>query len=255
MDLEPAERNPAELRRTAFTLIAIMIVGAAFVLYAYKKHEQSSDPNRPPITAKITRNLATKNQQDEFASMSTFEGKVWFAAPFCISQLDENKHAIAAMKELDARYKDRKDVHFVLLSIEGVDQGVTPVQLAEAAQQLDIDNSRWSLLTSNDTNKQRGYIKDQLRLGLVSERLPGDPKGKWKFPSQISLIDREMHVRQRYDFKQATEAQAEMEKNVAKHPELKEEENIDLYLRAVPLLREKMFANTDYVLNETSTGK
>lgn len=255
MDLEPAERNPAELRRTAFILIAIMIVGAAFVLYAYKMHEQSSDPNRPPITTKITRNLAAKNQQDEFASMSSFEGKIWFAAPFCVSQLDENKHAIAAMKELDAHYKDREDVHFVLLSIEGVDQGVTPAQLAEAAQQLGIDNSRWSLLTSNDTNKQRGYIKDQLRLGLVSERLPDDPKGKWKFPSQISLIDREMHVRQRYDFKQAYETQLEMEKNVAAHPELKEEENIDLYLRAVPLLREKMFANTDYVLNETSTGK
>lgn len=255
MDLEPADRNPAELRRTAFILVAIMIVGAAFVLYAYRMHEQSSDPDRPPITTKITRNLATKNQRDEFASMSTFEGKVWFAAPFCVSQLDENKHAIAAMKELDAHYKDRTDVHFVLLSIEGVDQGVAPEQLAAAADKLAIDGSRWSLLTSNDTNKQRGFIKDQLRLGLVSERPSGDQQGKWTFPSQIALIDREMHVRQRYDFKQVTELQIEMEKKVALHPELKEEKNIDAYLRAVPLLREKMFANTDYVLNETSTGK
>jgi hypothetical protein len=38
MDLEPAERNPAELRRTAFILVANFLVGAAFVLYAYKKH-------------------------------------------------------------------------------------------------------------------------------------------------------------------------------------------------------------------------
>jgi len=151
MDLEPAERNPAQLRRTAFTLVAIMIVGAFFVLYAYIKHEQSSNPDRPPITSKITRNLTAKNQRDEFASLSFLEGKVWFAAPFCVSQLDENKHAIAMMKELDAHYKNRNDVHFVLISIEGTDQGITPKELAEAETRLGVDGSRWTLLTSNDT--------------------------------------------------------------------------------------------------------
>ena len=255
MDLEPAERNPAELRRTAFILVAIMSVGAYFVLRAYDKHEKSLAPNRPPITAKITRNLAAKNQRDEFASLSSLEGKVWFAAPFCYSQLDENKHAIAAMKEIDAHYKDRDDIHFVLMSIEGVDQGITPQQLAEAAQQLGVDGTRWTLLTSNDTKKQRGYIKDQLKLGIVSPRESGDPAGKWKFPSQIALLDQGLHMRRRYDFGETHQAETEMEKKIQQHPELKDEKNIDYYLKASSRLMETLIANTDYVFAETQTGK
>lgn len=256
MDLEPAERNPAELRRTAFILIAIMIVGSAFVLYSYRKHEESQDPNRPPITAKITRNLASKNQRDEFASLSFLEGKVWFAAPFCVSQLDENKHAISMMKELDAHYKDRDDVHFVLVSIEGTDLGVTPKQLAEAEKQLGIDGSRWTLLTSNDTKKQRGYIKDQLRLGLVIER-KGDElaQGKWKFPSQIALVDRELHLRQRYDFKEIYQAQEQTRKLVAEDESLKNNEKAKFLMDAMEHQKTKLIANTDYVLKETAPGK
>lgn len=255
MDLEPAERNPAELRRTALILVAIMIVGAVFVLYAYKKHEQGIDPNRPPITAKITRNLAAKNQRDEFASLSFLEGKVWFAAPFCYSQLDENKHAIAAMKAIDDHYQDRDDIHFVLLSIEGVDQGITPQQLAEIEKQLGVDGSRWTLLTSNDTKKQRGFIKDQLKLGIVSPRESGDPAGQWKFPSEIALIDQQLHMRCRYDFGKTQQAEAEMKEKIQQHPELKAEKNIDYYLKASARLMETLIANTDYVFRETQTGK
>lgn len=256
MDLEPADRNPAELRRTAFFLVLIMIVGAAFVLYAYKKHEESSDPDRPPITAKITRNLAAKNQRDEFASLSFLEGKVWFAAPFCVSQLEENKHAISMMKELDAHYKTREDVHFVLISIEGTDLGVTPEKLAKAEKQLGVDGSRWTLLTSNDTKKQRGYIKDQLRLGLVIER-KGDEltQGKWKFPSQIALVDREFHLRQRYDFKEIFEAQEHTRQLIAEDKSLENNEKAQFLQNAVENQKAKLIANTDYVLKETQTGK
>lgn len=254
MDLEPAERNPAELRRTAIILIAIMIVGACFVLYAYRKHEQKQAPNRPPISAKITRNFAAKNQDNKLVSLSELEGKVWFAAPVCVGQLDENKHALAMMKELAQDYPDN-NVHFVLISIEGADMGVEPAQLAEAAKTLGIDDDRWWLLTTGDTGKQRGFLKDQLRLGLVLDRQQDESGKQWKFPSQIALIDRGLHLRQRYDFKEAYQAQSAAEEKVAANPELKNEDNIDFYLKAVSLLKEKLIANTNYLLNETQTGK
>lgn len=258
MDLEPAERNPAELRRTAYILVAIMMIGAFFVLYAYVQHERSTDPNRPPITAKITRNLAAKNQRNEFCSLSFLEGKVWIAAPFCVSQLDESKHAIAMMKEVAAHYEGNEELHFVLISIEGVDMGVSPQQLAEAEKELGIDGARWTLLTSNDTKKQRGYIKDQLRLGLVTERQADEisgSSGKWKFPSEIALVDREFHVRQRYDFTEAYTAQIRAQREIEKHPEIKQGQNLDFHLKAVSRLKKTLFDNIDYVLNETETGK
>lgn len=255
VDLEPAERNPAELRRTAFILVAIMILGAAFVLYAYVNHEQKTDPDRPPIVTKITKNLAAKNQYDKLVSLSELEGSVWFAAPVCVSQLDENKHALAMLKELAEIFKDNKDVRFVLISIEGVDQGVKPEALAAAAEKLGFTGPEWWFLTTGETDKQRGYIKDQLRLGLVSKRETGDPAGKWKFPSQIALLDRQMHLRQRYDFREAYEVQKKTEQEVKKNPKLKEDKNIEFYLKAVSLLKEKLLANTNFVLKETKTGK
>lgn len=254
MDLEPAERNPAELRRTAFILVAVMVLGAAFVLYAYMNHERSVDPDRPPIVSKVTRNLAAKNQHGKLVSLSELEGSVWFAAPFCVSQLEENKHALAMMKELAEIYKQNDDVRFVLISIEGADRGVEPEELAAAAKKLGLDGARWWLLTTGETDKQRGFIKDQLRLGLVSERQAGDPAGRWKFPSQIALLDREMHLRQRYDFREAYEVQKKTESEVEKKPELKEDKNIGFYLKAVPMLKEKLLANTNYVLKESKTG-
>ncbi|BDS08140.1 hypothetical protein NT6N_31800 [Oceaniferula spumae] len=254
MDLEPAERNPAELRRTAIILVAIMIVGAAFVLYAYVNHEQKADPDRPPLVTKITKNFAAKNQHNKLVSFSELEGKVWFAAPICVSQLDENKHALAMLKELAEIYKDNEDVRFVLISIEGVDQGVEPEDLAVAAETLGFTGPQWWLLTTGDTKKQRGYIKDQLRLGLVSKRNDDDPKGKWKFPSQIALLDRQMHLRQRYDFREAYEVQKKTKKEVEANPKLKNDKNIEFYLKAVPLLKEKLLANTNFILSETTTG-
>ncbi len=257
MDLEPAERNPAELRRTALILVTIMIIGAIAVLSAYfVKSRELAEENigRPPITSKISRNFAAKNQDDKLVALYDLEGKVWFAVPVCISQLDENKHALAMMKEVTEHYKESDEVRFVAVSIEGVDLGVKPEGLKKAMEQLGIDDPRWWFLTTGDTNKQRGYIKDQLRLGLVSERADGDPAGKWKFPSQIALIDRRMHIRQRYDFKEAREYEIKAEKELEKRPELKDEKGFNTILQAVAELRKTLYENTEFVLNETKLG-
>ncbi len=255
MKLEPAERNPAELRRTALILVGIMIFGAAFVLYAYvQSSKEKMDPDRPPIVTKISKKLKAQDQYGELFNMFHLEGKVWFAAPVSVTQLMENEHALKMMHELQQHYADNEMVHFVLISVEGVDQGVGPEQLIKAAQELGLTGERTSWLTTGETKKQRGFIKDVLRLGIVMERDAGDPAGKWKFPSQIALIDRDMHLRQRYDFREAYEVQKKTELEVEQNPELKNEDNIDLYLRAYPLLQEKLLANTQYVLAEIKTG-
>ena len=255
VELEPAERNPAELRRTAFILVGIMIFGAAFVLYAYvQSTKEKMDPNRPPIVTKISKKLKAQHQHGKLFNMFKLEGKAWFAVPVSVSQLEENQHALKVMRELQEHYADNENVHFVLISVEGVDQGVGPEQLAKAAKELGMTGERTWWLTTGETDKQRGFIKDVLRLGIIAERDSGDPAGKWKFPSQLALIDRDMHLRQRYDFREAHEVQQKTEMEVEKNPDLKDEENIGLYLRAYPLLKEKLLANTEYVLAEIKTG-
>jgi len=257
MDMEPAERNPAELRRTAFKLVAIMVVGAAVVLTAYSiksKEKAEANKGRPPITSKISRNFAAKNQEDKLVATYDLMGKVWFVLPICVDQLGENQHAWDMMKEIAAHYQGNDDLRFVAVSIEGVDQGVEPADLKQAMQQLGIEDERWWFLTTGETGKQRGYIKDQLRLGLVSKRPHGDKAGKWKFPSQIALIDRGMHIRQRYDFREAAQFESDARDMLREKPELKDEERFQPALNAVDELKKTLYANIDFVLNETKTG-
>jgi len=257
MDLEPADRNPAALRRTAYKLVVVMIIGAVVVLSAYfikSKQKAEANRGRPPITSKISRNFAAKNQDDKLVALYDLEGKVWFAVPICVGQLGENKHALEMMKEISAHYQDNDEIRFVAISIEGVDQGVKPEDLKQAMAQLGIDDPRWWFLTTGDTNRQRGYLKDQLRLGLVTERKAGDPAGKWKFPSQIGLIDRGMHIRQRFDFREAREYEIKAAEELKKRPKLIDEKGFDTVLNAVDELKKTLYANTEFILNETKTG-
>lgn len=257
MNMEPAERNPAELRRTAYKLVGIMVIGAVVVLTAYfAKSKQKAEANegRPPITTKITRNFAAKNQQGKLVAAYDLKGNVWFAVPVCVSQLDENGHALDMMKEVAAHYKGNDNVRFVAVSINGKDQGVEPEDLKQAMDQLGIVDDRWWFLTTGNTKKQRGYIKDQLRLGIVSERADEDQAGKWKFPSQIALIDREMHIRQRYDFREAAEFEQAARELLKEKPELKDNEKFKSALNAVDELKKTLYINTDFVLSETTTG-
>lgn len=257
MDMEPAERNPAELRRTALKLVGIMVIGAVVVLSAYfTKSKQKAEDNqgRPPITTKISRNFAAKNQEGKLVATYDLEGKVWFVIPVCVKQLDENKHAIAMMKEIAEHYEGNDNLRFVAVSINGVDQGVNPEDLKRAMDQLGIDDQRWWFLTTGDTKKQRGYIKDQLRLGLVSERSSQGQGGKWTFPSQIALIDRGMHIRQRYDFREAEQFEDAARELLIEKPELKDVEKFGSALHAVDELKKTLYTNTDFVLSETKTG-
>ena len=69
---------------TALILVGIMLIGAIAVLSAYviKTKEQAKvNEGRPPITSKITRNFAAKNQDNKLVAIYDLEGKVWFAVP------------------------------------------------------------------------------------------------------------------------------------------------------------------------------
>ena len=78
--------------------------------------------------------------------------------------------------------------------------------------------------------------------------------GKYKFPSLVALIDREMHLRQRYDFEEAEYYQNKAIAELKNRPKVKDEEGFDKVLNAVDELKKTLYTNTEFVLKETKTG-
>lgn len=256
-NLEPADVDPVQLRKTAWKLVLVMVLGAAGILTAYQlkmRQKGEENPNRPPIVSMIERNFGAMNQKGDVVAIYDLKGKVWFAVPFSVNQPEENKYALDMMRELERHYADNEDVCFVLFSIDGADNGVEAEQLKKAAAEMKLTGPRTWLLTSGDTAKQRGFIKDHMMLGIVSQRKDGEEGGKWKFPSQLALVDRGMHIRQRYDFKEAQKWQDKAEEELEKRPEIGGEEGFDKVLNAVEELKKTLYANTAFVLEETKTG-
>lgn len=272
-DLEPADIDPSQLRRTAWKLVLVMALGAAGILAAYKikmSQQASESPDRPPVVGKISKLLKAQDQRGELFNMYDLEGKVWFAAAVYVSNPGENHAVLTTMRELQERYAENEDVHLVLISIEGVDEGVGPEQLAKAAAGLGLTGPRTWWLTTGETDKQRGFIKDQMRLGLVTERGEGikfwfpsafsnlpegfADAGQYRFPALVALVDRGLHLRQRYDLREARQYQDRAAAELEKRPGVRDEEGFDKVLNAVEELKKTLHRNTEFVLKETSTG-
>ena len=53
-DMEPAERDPRKLRLTAFTLVALMVVGGLAILMAYnRKAAELAKDDRPAFVTRL----------------------------------------------------------------------------------------------------------------------------------------------------------------------------------------------------------
>ncbi len=253
--LEPAERNNAEILRTVVILVVVMIIGGWLIIQQYIKHADEQHPDRPPISAEIKQNFSFINQDGKVVSIEDMVGKVWFTSPIALGQLDERNVSLEVMQRLAKDYADNDKVMFVSISVEGEDLGITQEKLKAAADQLNIDSSKWWIITSKNTTDMHKYGKNQLRQGFVEKVKAADASEKWTFPDMVTMVDSERHIRQQYAFDDALIAQSSAEEIVAQNPEKAKIDGADYYLKAIELLESRLRKNLDYVLNESQPGK
>ncbi|BCU79147.1 hypothetical protein [Luteolibacter sp. LG18] len=221
--LEPAVRDPKKLRRTAWILVAIMILGGIMVLSAYvlknkadQKKALSEDHSRPAIISRIDkgRDLRVLRQDNHQAGLLDLGGKVWLACAVSSSDPAISARSVEVMKRLAERYKATEDVAFVTLVIDpGPAEDLHGLLVTESGK-LGATLPQW-WVASTEPQTLYKFIKNEFKTSLF----PHQEDGKWKYDTSIVVVDRNRHVRNavipqkrggeayvaRFDFDQAAE--------------------------------------------------
>ncbi len=192
-DLEPAVRDPKKLRRTAWTLVAIMLLGGWLILRAYDTWavKQSLD-DRPALIHRIQkeRDLRMMRQDGKLADLFELRGKVFVINAFSLRDPQAAQRSMAVMKRLSEKNRDRQDFRMVSLVIDLMPAESLAATLAETATTRGFELPQW-WLGSNEPATLHKFIKNELKATVY----PNDSNGKWNYDPSIVLIDRNGHIR------------------------------------------------------------
>lgn len=190
-DLEPVVPDPKKLRRTAWILVAIMIVGGFVILTAYEKRtKEGSRDDRPSFVTQVSKekDLSFIRQDGKVVELMSLKGKVLVVQTLPQAQPDEM--TVAVMKRLAEKFSGNEDVVLVTFVIDpGSAEGLT-AQLQAVATDLGAELPQW-VVGSNQRQTLHKFIKNEFKANM----LPHEAEGVWKYDRSLVLIDRNRHVR------------------------------------------------------------
>jgi cytochrome oxidase Cu insertion factor (SCO1/SenC/PrrC family) len=193
-DLEPAVRDPKKLRRTAWILVAIMILGGTVILTAYNKRAAATaEDDRPARIYRITkeRDLRFQRQDGTVVDLHELEGKVVAIQTISLAHPEVDEISMKAMRQLQDRFRDETDFVLLTLLVDPLPREELESTLETVAARHDIRLPQWWLGTTTPDPLHK-FIKNQLKTSIF----PHEPEGGgWKYDSSIVLLDRQRHLR------------------------------------------------------------
>ncbi len=190
-DLEPVTPDPKKLRRTAYFLILMMIVGGVVILKAYEKRsKEASRDSRPSFVTRISeqKDLVFLRQDGEQKDLLSLKGKVVVVQ--CLASNQEDILTTPAMKRLAEQYQANEGVALVTLMLDsGPSEGLKN-QLVELSTKLGANLPQWTV-ASNERPTLHKFIKNEFKANM----LPYEKDGAWKYDRSLFLIDKNRHVR------------------------------------------------------------
>lgn len=192
-DSEPAVRDPKKLNRTAWTLVAIMLVGGWLILKSYEKWavKQSAD-DRPSIVHRIhkERDLRMIRQDGKTAELFDLRGHVFVINVISLKHPETSERSLAVMKRLADTYSGTTDFNLVSLVVDPMPAGEVVSALTEAAETHGMKLPQW-WLGGNESDTLQKFIRNELKPSVP----PSEVDGKWVFDPAIVLIDKDGHLR------------------------------------------------------------
>jgi hypothetical protein len=217
--LEPATRDPRQLRRTAWILVAIMVVGGWLVLKSYEQFaEKKSVDDRPAFVGRLSDNpdkdLRIILQDGGGSGLQALSGKITAIHAVAAGQ-PESDRAAGVLRRLSAYYADQPDVSFVSLVINPPAGDAAVPSLGETAEAIGAALPKWWVATTPDPGVLRKFVKKEFKASIM----PHQVDGKWNYDPSIVLVDRNRHIRKavvpqvrggpqytaNFDFEQAAE--------------------------------------------------
>ena len=190
-DLEPVVPDPKKLRRTAWILVAIMILGGFVILKAYEKRaKEATGDDRPSFVTQIskTKDLTFMRQDGKVTDLISLKGKVLVVQS--LPQAQPDARATGVMKRLADEYSDNGDVVLVTLLLDPAVAEDLPAQLQAVAADLGAELPQL-VVGSNEQKTLHRFIKNEFKANM----LPHEEGGKWVYDGSLVLIDRNRHVR------------------------------------------------------------
>jgi hypothetical protein len=192
-NFEPAIRDPKQLRKTAYILVGIMLLGGWLVLKAYGKWSSSqSKDDRPAVVYRITpeRDLRMLRQDGKEAELVHLRGKVIAVNVTSLRNPQAAELSSAVMKRLAESRALTENFHLVSLILDPIPSEKLAATLSETATAQGIKLPQW-WLGSNEPKTLHKFIKNELKANIY----PNEQSGKWEYDSSIVLIDKNGHVR------------------------------------------------------------
>lgn len=190
-DLEPVVPDPKKLRRTAWILVAIMIVGGFVILKAYgKRTQEAKSDDRPNFVTQISerKDLTFMRQDGKVTDLMSLKGKVLVVQSLPLAQPDG--FSTDVMKRLAGEYAGNEDLVLVTLLLDPGPAEALTGQLQAAAAGLGAELPQW-VVGSTEKETLHKFIKNEFKVNM----LPHEDGGKWIYDGSLVLIDRNRHVR------------------------------------------------------------
>lgn len=192
-DFEPAVRDEKRLRRTAWVLVGVMLLGGTLVTAAYNKwaREKAKD-TRPAVVHRIQKEhgLRMIRQDGRQAEFFDLRGNVVAVQVISLQHPETARRGFDVMTRLSQKYRDRPDFKLLTLVIDSIPPAETAATLAKAAESLSVQLPQWWLGTNEHPTIDK-FIKNQLKTSVY----PIEENGRWTFDTSVILIDRNGHLR------------------------------------------------------------
>lgn len=220
--LEPAEVNPAQLRKTAFILVGMILIGAVAVTSSYiattKKQKENS---RPAFVNELKGHVKLQLADGTVKDTSDIEEDVWLYYQTSFEERDsheEREKALALLPE--------KGVKQVVFFVD-----MDPNKDEDRAQMATLESEPGVWKVAAKAKVLEKYLKSGIRFGTI----PHMKDGELIYDSSVALLKRDypegknprIHIRgEMFDFKKAAE-----EALNRKNPEAVEGYRKDWFLR------------------------
>ena len=191
--MEPAERDPAALRRTALWLVAFMVLGGLAILYAYNKFNQRVvDSDRPSMESKITDDARLVTADGLERDIQDLKGEVSLLLALTKDGSERSEPTLQALKKVMAAFptESGRRPKLVVFVLDGDEE--KPGEMADVLSEYGKEPEVWRVAAGEDGKVSvRAFLKNRIRHGIYPNMKDGD----LSYDSKLVLLDQHMQMR------------------------------------------------------------